>query len=41
MMGFRITNIFTDSLASLLGDEQKVVKTRAFDLEMMGILSFR
>lgn len=33
-MEFRIANTFTDSLARLSGDEQKAVKTTAFDLEM-------
>lgn len=31
---FRIADTFTDSLARLAGDEQKVVKTTAFDLQM-------
>lgn len=34
MMEFRIADTFTDSLAKLTGDEQKVVKTTAFDLQM-------
>lgn len=33
-MDFRIADIFTDSLARLTGDEQKVVKTTAFDLQV-------
>ena len=33
-MGFRIADTFTDSLARLTGDEQKVVKTTAFDLQL-------
>jgi hypothetical protein len=31
-MEFRIADTFTDSLARLIGDEQKAVKTTAFDL---------
>src|ERR1700694_1541578 len=34
MMEFRIADTFTDSLAKLNGDEQKAVKTTAFDLQM-------
>lgn len=34
MMEFRIADTFTDSLAKLSGDEQKVAKTTAFDLQM-------
>lgn len=34
MMDFRIADTFTDSLAHLTGDEQKAVKTTAFDLQM-------
>jgi superfamily I DNA/RNA helicase/mRNA-degrading endonuclease RelE of RelBE toxin-antitoxin system len=34
MMDFRIADTFTDSLARLTGDEQKVVKTTAFDLQL-------
>ena len=30
-MEFRIADTFTDSLARLTGDEQKAVKTTAFD----------
>ena len=30
-MEFRIADTFTDSLAKLTGDEQKAVKTTAFD----------
>ena len=33
-MEFRIADTFTDSLATLTGDEQKAVKTTAFDLQM-------
>ncbi len=33
-MEFRIADTFTDSLARLTGDEQKTVKTTAFDLQM-------
>jgi len=33
-MPFLIANTFTESLASLTGDEQKAVKTNAFDLQM-------
>ena len=33
-MNFRIADTFTDSLARLAGDEQKSVKTTAFDLQM-------
>jgi len=33
-MQFRIADTFTDSLAKLNGDEQKAVKTTAFDLQM-------
>ena len=33
-MNFRIADTFTDSLAHLTGDEQKTVKTTAFDLQM-------
>lgn len=33
-MNFRIADIFTDSLARLTGDEQKAVKTTAFDLQL-------
>jgi mRNA-degrading endonuclease RelE of RelBE toxin-antitoxin system len=34
MMEFRIADTFTDSLARLTGDEQKAVKTTAFDLQI-------
>ena len=34
MMEFRIADTFTDSLAKLTGDEQKAVKTCAFDLQL-------
>ena len=33
-MEFRIADTFTDSLARLSGDEQKAVKTAAFDLQV-------
>jgi plasmid maintenance system killer protein len=33
-MDFRIADTFTGSLARLTGDEQKVVKTTAFDLQL-------
>ena len=33
-MNFRIADTFTNSLAKLTGDEQKAVKTTAFDLQM-------
>ncbi len=33
-MQFRIADTFTDSLAKLTGDEQRAVKTSAFDLQM-------
>ena len=33
-MNFRIADTFTDSLARLSGDEQKAVKTTAFDLQL-------
>ena len=33
-MQFRIADTFTDSLGKLTGDEQKVVKTTAFDLQL-------
>ena len=33
-MDFRIADTFTDSLARLTGDEQKAVKTIAFDLQL-------
>ena len=32
-MEFRIADTFTDSLARLAGEEQKAVKTTAFDLQ--------
>lgn len=34
MTAFRIADTFTDSLARLTGDEQKAVKTSAFDLQI-------
>lgn len=33
-MNFRIADTFTDSLARLTGDEQRAVKTTAFDLQI-------
>ena len=33
-MQFRIADTFTDSLTKLTGDEQKIVKTTAFDLQL-------
>ncbi len=33
-MNFRIADTFTDSLARPAGDEQKAVKTTAFDLQI-------
>ena len=33
-MNFLIADTFTDSLVRLTGDEQKAVKTTAFDLQM-------
>src|SRR5690554_6596455 len=33
-MDFRIADTFTDSLANLTEDEQKAVKTTAFDLQL-------
>ena len=33
-MDFQIADTFTDSLARLPGDEQKQVKTTAFDLQL-------
>ena len=33
-MNFRIADTFTDSLAWLTGEEQKAVKTAAFDLQL-------
>ena len=33
-MDFRIADTFTDSLARLTGEEQKAVKTTAFDLQV-------
>src|ERR1700694_5963395 len=33
-MEFRIADTFTDSLAKLAGDEQKAVKSAAFDLQL-------
>ena len=33
-MNFRIADTFTDSLANLTGEEQKAVKTTAFDLQL-------
>ena len=34
MIEFRIADTFTDSIARLQGEEQKAVKTTAFDLQM-------
>ena len=34
-MEFRIADTFTDSLAKLTGEEQKAVKTAAFDLQLI------
>jgi mRNA-degrading endonuclease RelE of RelBE toxin-antitoxin system len=34
MMDFRIADTFTDSLSKLTGDEQKQIKTTAFDLQL-------
>jgi len=34
LMGFRIADTFTDSLGKLTGEEQRLVKTTAFDLQM-------
>ena len=33
-MNLRLASTFTDSLARLTGDEQKAVKTTAFDLQV-------
>ena len=33
-VNFRIADTFTDSLARLTGDEQKAIKTTAFDLQL-------
>jgi hypothetical protein len=33
-MEFRIADTFTESLARLTGEEQKAVKTTAFDLQL-------
>ncbi len=33
-MEFRIADTFTDSLGRLTGDEQKLIKTTAFDLQL-------
>src|SRR5438093_9171761 len=33
-MEFRVADTFTDSLGRLTGDEQKAVKTTAFDLQL-------
>ena len=38
-MDFRIADTFTDSLARLTGDEQKAVKTTAFDLQLNPVSS--
>lgn len=34
-MDFRIADTFTDSLARLTSEEQKAVKTTAFDLQLI------
>ena len=34
ILQFRISNSFTDSLAKLSDEEQKAVKTTAFDLQL-------
>ena len=39
-MEFRIADTFTDSLARLTGEEQKAVKTTAFDLQLNPGMSF-
>ena len=39
MMDFRIADTFTQSLARLTGDEQKAVKTTAFDLQLNPVSS--
>ena len=39
-MQFRIADTFTDSLARLTGDEQKAVKTTAFDLQLNPAVDF-
>ena len=36
-MDFRISDTVTDSLVRLTGDEQKLVKTTAFDLQMNAV----
>jgi hypothetical protein len=33
-MDFRIADTFTDSLARLTGDDQKVVRTSGFDFQL-------
>ncbi len=33
-MDFRISDTFTDSLSKLTGEEQKAIKTTAFDLQL-------
>lgn len=38
-MNFLISDTFTDSLARLTGDEQKAIKTTAFDLQLNPISS--
>jgi len=40
-MVFLVANTFTDSLARLTGDEQKAVKTTAFDRNRQRMLSTR
>lgn len=39
-MAFHIADTFTNSLARLTGDEQKAVKTTAFDLPLNPGMSF-
>ena len=39
-MDFRIADTFTDSLARLTGEEQKTVKTTAFDLQLNPGMNF-
>lgn len=38
-MDFRIADTFTDSLARLMGEEQKAVETTAFDLQRNSLKS--
>ena len=39
-MEFRIADTFTDSLARLTGEEQKSVKTAAFDLQLCCVTNY-